>query len=67
MSTATIMWGLIFGLVGLGFFRYGRRRGAVMPLVSGIALMIFPCFVPNPVLLVVIGVVLSALPYFVRV
>ena len=67
MSTTTIMLGLIFGLIGLGFFRYGRRRGSVMPLVSGIALMVFPCLVPNAVLLLVIGVILAALPYFVRV
>ena len=38
-----------------------------MPLVSGLALMIFPYFVSNTILLVTLGIVLIAIPYFVRI
>jgi hypothetical protein len=58
---------LLFGSVGLGFFMYGRRQKAVVPLVCGLVLMIFPYFVSNTILLVAIGVVLIATPYFVRI
>lgn len=45
---------------------YGRKQKAVMPLVCGLALMIFPYFVSNIILLVIIGIVLIAVPYFIR-
>jgi hypothetical protein len=45
---------------------YGRKQRAVVPLVCGLALMIFPYFVSNNILLVAIGVALMAIPYFVR-
>ena len=38
-----------------------------MPLICGIALMVYPYFVSSNALLVAIGVVLIAIPYFVRV
>ena len=37
-----------------------------MPLVSGLALMIFPYFVSNTILLITLGIALIAIPYFVR-
>jgi hypothetical protein len=67
MNEAWLIWGLVFGSFGLGFFVYGRKQKAVVPLVCGLALMIFPYFVSNTVLLVAIGVVLIAAPYFVRI
>ena len=66
MSTATLLWGLLFGSIGLGFFVYGRRQKAVVPLLTGLALMIFPYFISNTIALVTLGVVLIAIPYFVR-
>lgn len=38
-----------------------------MPLICGIALMVYPYFVSNNTLLVAIGVALIAIPYFVRI
>jgi len=58
---------LLFGSIGLGFFIYGRKQRAAVPLICGLALMIFPYFVSNSILLVVIGVALIAIPYFFRV
>lgn len=56
----------MFGAIGLGFFVYGRRQRAVVPLLSGLALMLFPYFVANAIALVAIGAVLMAVPYFIR-
>ena len=61
-----LLWGVLFGAFGLGFFVYGKRQKAVVPLVCGVALMVFPYFVANTLLLVLIGVALIAVPYFVR-
>jgi hypothetical protein len=60
------LWGLLFGSIGLGFFMYGRKQRAVVPLVCGLALMVFPYFVTNSVLLVLIGVALMTIPYFLK-
>jgi predicted membrane protein len=65
-SEASILWGLLFGAIGLGFFVYGKKQRAIVPLSCGIGLMIFPFFVTNTLLLVAFGVVLAAIPYFVR-
>ena len=65
-NTAQLLWGLLFGSVGIGFFIYGRRQRQVVPLVCGLGLMIFPYFVTSTLALVVVGAVLMAVPYFVR-
>jgi hypothetical protein len=66
VDTSSLLWGLLFGSIGLGFLIYGRKQRAVVPLLSGLALMIFPYFVSNIFLLVTVGIVLIAIPYFVR-
>jgi predicted membrane protein len=66
VDTSSLLWGLLFGSIGLGFLIYGRKQRAVVPLVCGLALMIFPYFVSNPILLIAIGIVLIAIPYFLR-
>jgi hypothetical protein len=66
VSTSSLLWGVLFGSIGLGFVIYGRRQRAVVPLICGLALMVFPYFVSNAILLVVIGAALIAIPYFFR-
>ena len=67
LNTATLLWGLLFSSIGLGFFLYGRKQRAIVPLVCGLALMIFPYFVANTVVLVAVGVALVVIPYFLRI
>ena len=66
LSTASLLWGLLFGSIGLGFFVYGKRQRAVVPMLCGVALMIFPYFVSGISVTIVIGTVLIAIPYFLR-
>jgi predicted membrane protein len=66
-SASQIVWAVMFGAVGLGYFTYGRRQRAVVPLLAGIALFIFPYFISNVYILVVVGIAIVALPYFVRI
>ena len=66
MNQAQLLWGLLFGSIGLGFFLYGKKQGQIMPLISGLLLMAYPYFVSNTPLLVAIGVALTATPYFIR-
>jgi hypothetical protein len=66
VNTASLLWGLLFGSIGLGFSIYGKRQKVVVPLVCGLVLIIFPYFISNTLLLVAIGVALVAVPYFFR-
>lgn len=66
-SIAVLIWGMIFGAIGVGFFIYGKKQKAIVPLCVGIALCVFPYFIANVYVLVLVGVVLMAVPYFVRV
>lgn len=61
-----LIWGVLFGAVGLGFLTYGRKQKAIVPLCIGIALCIMPYFVPNAYLLVITGIILIIIPYFFR-
>ena len=65
-NTASLLWGLIFGSVGLGFFIYGKKQKRGVPFASGIGLMVFPYFVSNSYAMVIIGIAFMALPYFFR-
>jgi predicted membrane protein len=66
-STSVLIWGMVFGSIGLGFFIYGKKQKAIVPLVVGIALFIFPYFIADVTMLVVVGAILVVLPYFLRI
>ena len=66
MNESTLVWSVLFSALGLGFFSYGRKQRRTVPLLCGIALMIYPYFISNTLLMVGIGVVLVAIPYFLR-
>jgi hypothetical protein len=66
MDQAQLLWGLLFGSIGLGFLIYAKQQRAVVPLVVGLALSIYPFFVSNVYALVLIGLALTLLPYFIR-
>ena len=66
-NSTQLIWGMLFGAIGIGFFVYGKKQKAVVPLFTGIALFVFPYFLSNVYLLVAVGAVLVALPYFVRI
>jgi hypothetical protein len=60
-----LIWGFLFSTVGLGFFMYGKKQKSLVPLACGVALMIYPYFMPNAIVLVIVGIILMALPYFI--
>jgi hypothetical protein len=65
-STAVLLWGLLFGSIGFGYFLYGKKQKAVVPLITGIVLCVVPYFIANVYVLVMVGVILMAIPFFVR-
>ena len=64
---AVLIWGMLFGAIGFGYFLYGKKQKAIIPLCVGIILCVFPYFIDNLYVLVGLGVTLIVIPYFVRV
>jgi hypothetical protein len=65
-SAANLIGGCIFGSIGFVAFIYGKRMNLWRPMFLGLALMIYPYFVSNDVILFAAGIVGSASLYFVR-
>ena len=65
-NTAQLLWAMLFGSIGLGFFIYGKKQKAVIPFVTGIGLFVFPYFITDVYMMVLTGVAIMVLPYFVR-
>ena len=66
MNAAGLLWGVLFGSIGLGYFLYGRKQKAPMAFICGLLLMAYTWFVDDTLAIVGVGIVLMAVPYFVR-
>lgn len=66
MDQSDLLWGLLFGSIGLGYLVYGRRQRAVMPFVAGIGLAGLPYFVDGTAWMLLLGAAFMALPMVVK-
>ena len=67
ISTSTLILGVIFGAIGLGFFIYGKKQRVIIPLFCGIGLMILPYFISNIYILIFSGIIIVAISYFIKI
>ncbi|MDH4062825.1 MAG: hypothetical protein OEW19_00385 [Acidobacteriota bacterium] len=56
---------VFFGIIGSGYFLYGRRATNPVALVAGILLCIFPYFVDGFLWTMVVGTALLAAPFLI--
>jgi tellurite resistance protein TehA-like permease len=54
---------VIFSVVGMGYFAYGKKSQQLLMVICGIALMGYSYFVAGTLYIILIGVGLSALPF----
>lgn len=66
-DTSTLVWGMIFGSIGIGFFMYGKKQKRKVPYATGVALCVFPYFVSNIYALIFVGLILIAIPFVIEV
>ncbi|MDD5358779.1 MAG: hypothetical protein PHI79_05395 [Sulfurovaceae bacterium] len=67
MEETVFLWGVFFGLFGMSFFIYGKKQDKIIPLISGIILMVFPYFIENLYITIAVGVGLIILPFVVKI
>jgi hypothetical protein len=65
-DAANLIGGFIFGSVGFIAFIYGKRMNLWKPMFLGLALMVYPYFVTNEILLFAVGIIGSASLWFLR-
>lgn len=62
-SLSSLIAGLLFGILGVFFFKEGKREGNVLRILIGLTLMIYPYFIENDYILWSLGVGLTFLAY----
>jgi hypothetical protein len=65
-TPAVLFAGLIFGVIGLAAFVYGRKNALWKPMAIGLALAVFPYFVSQSWPLYAIGAALCGALYIWR-
>ena len=58
----TLFLGLLFGSVGAVYLAIGRRQHEPTWLVCGFILIIYPYFLSNALLIILLGVAVAAFP-----
>jgi hypothetical protein len=66
MDGNVLMASLLFGVVGMGMFMYGKKAGRMIPLFSGVGLMVIPYVIPNLLILIIVCCGLTAMPWLLR-
>ena len=62
----TLMVSVLFSSIGAGYFVYGKKQRQVVPLLTGLALCVYPYFLSNGYAIVVVGVLLTAVAWLLR-
>jgi hypothetical protein len=62
----TLMVSVLFSSIGAGYFVYGKKQRQVVPLLTGLALCVYPYFLSNGYAIVVVGILLTAVPWLIR-
>lgn len=58
-SPADLFGSLLFGVIGLAAFVYGKKNAHFVPMILGFVLMVYPYFVSQTWLLYAIGCALT--------
>lgn len=66
INTSLILWGLLFSCVGFAYYLYGKRQSNNVVRYVGIGLMVFPYFVSDVIIFVVVGVLLMVSPMLIK-
>jgi hypothetical protein len=65
-TMAFLLCSVLFGGFGIGYFLYGKKQRAVVPFCAGLGLLIFPYFMSSLFMLLIVGAILIATPYFIK-
>ena len=61
-----LIMGMLCGLVGFGFFSYGKKQRALVPFLIGIAFFLIPYLISDHSTLMIVSLVLLIIPFVIR-
>lgn len=64
MSMTGLFISIVAGLIGSGYFIYGKKNANFKMLFSGLGLCVVPYFISSTILLVIACVAMAAAPFF---
>jgi hypothetical protein len=62
----TLIYSVIFGSIGFGYFIYGKKQQRMVPFIAGLGLCVFPYFISNLYAMVIVGIILTAAPWVLK-
>jgi len=66
INSNILMWSVLFGIIGMGYFSYGKNQNYNIFFYSGVSLMIFPYFIDTEIGIIVTGLSLIIIPFFIK-
>jgi len=66
-SGTVLMLSVLFTSIGAGYVLYGKKQQQCVPLLTGIALCVYPSFLSNGSAIVVVGILLTAIPWLIKI
>jgi hypothetical protein len=66
MSMTVIIVSIVAGLIGSGYFMYGKRTMNIPMIISGVLLCIVPYFISNTLILIIACLIMLAAPFVVE-
>jgi len=66
-SSTIFILSIVFGIIGMGYFSFARKKeDKKIFFYSGIVLMVYPYFVEGLTLNILLGLVFTLIPFFIR-
>jgi len=66
MTSSSILLNVVFGIIGAGYMYSGKRKENLRLIVCGLILGVFPYFVEQTWLILLVGAVVTAFPIIFR-
>jgi len=66
MDSNIFILSIIFGIIGMGYFSYGKNQDYNIFFYTGIGLMIFTYFISDVNIVILVGIFLCLIPFLVR-
>ena len=64
---SVLIWGTLFGGIGIGYFIYGKKQKHPISFFTGVSLFVIPYIIDDILLLIVAALALMVLPFVVKI
>jgi len=66
LTMSAIVFSFLFSMVGLAYFRYGKKNQSFLFMISGILLMVYPYVVANTSYSILTGGIICSIPFLFK-